>query len=105
MTFYEPVLTLTLIDQATGKWRLKTEIYYPAFETGRNAAEVVVGGDRQIEVDVVADSSFQQNHVVTSTETITREPGETDITVTVRKGGKRKGSATVAYSHITEQAA
>jgi hypothetical protein len=98
MTFYEPVLTLTLLNQATGKWQLKIEIYYPAFETGRNAAEVVVGGDRRIEVDVVADSSIQQNHVVTFTEIITREQGESEVTVTVKKGGKKKGEATVLYS-------
>lgn len=105
MTFYEPILTLTLIDQATGKWRLKTEVYYPAFETGRDSAETVVGDERRIEVDVVSDSSFQQNHVVTSTETITREPGETEITVTVRKGGKKKGQAIVVYSQHAQHAA
>lgn len=98
-------MTLTLIDQATGKWRLKTEIYYPAFETGRNAAEVVVGNDRKIEVNVVADSSFQQNHVVTSTETITRAPGETEITVTVKKDGKKKGQAIAVFSGGMSEAA
>ena len=105
MTYYTPVLTLTLIDSATNKWRLKTEILYPAMETGRNGTEVVVGNDRQIVVDVVADSSFRQDHVVTSEDTITREPGETEVTVTVKKGGKKKGQAVVVYSQTAKRAA
>jgi len=105
MTFYEPVLTLTLLDSATKKWELKTEIYYPAFETGRPASETIVSGDRRIEVEVIADSSFQQNHIVTSTEIIRREAGETEVTVTVKKGRKKKGQTVVVYSGAVQKAA
>lgn len=105
MNYYTPTLTLTQTALGSNSWKLKTEILYPALETGRKDSELVVGNDRQIGIDVVADSSFQRDHVVTSEETITRAPGETEITVTVKKGGKKKGQAVVVYSQTARRAA
>ncbi|WP_306639559.1 hypothetical protein [Sanyastnella coralliicola] len=97
MTFYEPRLTLTEIDPATNKWELKTEIYYPAGETGRETSNVVTGSVRNITVEVITDTSFPHNHVVTTTQTIQRQTGEDEIVVTTEKKKKKKGQSAVTY--------
>ncbi|MCH2197144.1 MAG: hypothetical protein MK081_00040 [Flavobacteriales bacterium] len=98
MTFYEPRLTLKEIDSATNKWELKTEIYYPAGETGRESSNVVTGSVRNITVEVITDTSFPLNHVVTTTQTIQRQTGEDEIVVTTEKDGKEKAKSKVTYN-------
>lgn len=105
MTYYEPVLTLTLVDPISQEWELKTEIFYPAQETGRQISDRVVGDTREIVVDVISDSSFQHDHLVTSTETYRKEVGEEQVEVTVEKDKKKKGQAVAVYTGVSSAAA
>lgn len=104
-TYYHPELTLTEVDSAKNTWKLTTKIFYPAGETGREVANVVVLSNREITVDVIDNPSFKSDHYVTSTKTFTRQTGEKEITVEVKKDGKKKGKAVIVYSKDKANAA
>lgn len=97
-TYYDPQLTLTHVGPAARDYRLDIKVYYPAGETGTIVSNVVVGSDREITIDVVLDPNARNDHFVTSAQAIQRETGENEITVTVKKDGKKKGEGIVIYS-------
>lgn len=102
MNYYEPRLTLTLVDPISQEYELKTEVFYPAQETGQQESEKVVGHERLIEIEVVTDTSFQHDHLVTSTQTYQRQAAEDEVVVTVRKDKKKKGQAVLIYPSAME---
>ena len=105
MTYYEPRLNLTEVDPSTNQWELTVEIYYPAGETGQAVSDTVTGGRREIVVDVINNPVFQHDHLVTSTRTYTRQTGENEVVVTVKKDGKRKGQGVAIYQTQSQKAA
>lgn len=105
MNYYEPILTLTETDKATNTWKLTTTVHYPAGETGVPVSNNVVGKTREIEIDVQLNPMFKHDHSVTSTKSYQRAAGETQVEVTVKKDGKKKGTAVVAYTQNKQKMA